>query len=592
MNAATNSSKSYILGKFFSMPTHGASIRAIAVTAELGSILQSLYTLMLQTIVTQIWILIVLILLIISTRRRRATHNLGVANVAIWNSKNSPNSIAWAMLDYFSHLPRYAFVWITLAIFVSSGQVLFSSLVPPYLIVGQAAPVNPETVFVPATPKNNAEALLDSIIGAPAILRAVDSLDTLDPLTGNQISLTDVTGNAVKFILSQIGMINERVPIYHLGYSYSITGVDFGLQLPDASKFALHVSGSCYTEYDYFQASSVENSNITKDSYFIPCVKNDTCSQCRGIAPDGFSNCSVSTADSKAPSLMPFLGLVEPTIDRSTSNISFAFLVSSVGRQSYTESNDPWYETTSQNNTGETFTVLPGRPVLSCWQQDSWSYKDKERSVNHLADLGILSPAIQKIALTYLSVPKILYIVLGLGPSVLKSQVTGTLGTYFDANSSSLAADMERLVFASYIATKNTFFETTGSYHTQYPEIQNGLIANGSILDGAGDFIVLGSAFAALSLKFLITVPMVMATLFTLVQLLLSNKFFHWPWSNLNALNATILYSVIDSQNFGDNDEWKRSSTSPYSEVDRAALVRPKYHREFRSYGWSSVAEQ
>jgi hypothetical protein len=181
----------------------------------------------------------------------------------------------------------------------------------------------------------------------------------------------------------------------------------------------------------------------------------------------------------------------------------------------------------------------------------------------------------------------------GLGPLALKAAAGTSLGAYFDAASSGVGDEMRRLVSAAYIATKNTFAETTVSDHSQYPTVPNTMVnpTNDSMIDGTGDFVVFGAGLAALSLSFLISVPVVLLLLLLIVSFLHTNRFIHWPWEDLNAMNATILYSTIDSNNPRGEDEvaWKRSSSSPYHDLDEQALVRPKYHRTSRSYGWSPV---
>lgn len=198
------------------MPTAHGSVRAIAVTTKAGQRFQSLYTLMLQTIVIQIWVLIVLLLMNMVTRRLKVTHNMGVANVAVWNSKYSPLSIAWSMLSYGTRLPGYALMWTILAVLAFSAQILASSFISPHLIVGQAAPVNPQAVFVLASPNtpNASSALLDALVQAPANLRALDALNTVDPFTGNQVSINDATNNAVHFHKRSIGFTTKNESIY------------------------------------------------------------------------------------------------------------------------------------------------------------------------------------------------------------------------------------------------------------------------------------------------------------------------------------------------------------------------------------------
>lgn len=562
------------------MPTAHGSVRAIAVTARVGQTIQSLYTLMLQTIVIQIWVILVLILMSTATRRLRVTHNMGVANVAVWNSQYSPLSIAWSMLSYGTRIPSYALMWLILAGLAFSGQILVSSFGSPHLIVGQAAPVNPQAVFVaPVSSDSNAAALLDNAVTAPANLRAVNALNAVDPFTGNIVNISDATNNAVHFTSSALGFTAKNESIYRFDYSYNVTGSDFGLQ--QAQSLIHMVQGSCYTEYQWYQGIGANDS----DRYLVPCSP-----QSEGC-PESVKNITVSNDDAKQPIVYVSIINSDTAQSNSSINITFLFAISSVNRLSYTESNDPWFLTQLDPDNSDIYRVSSGRPFLNCWQQDSWSYNGKTKSIYALDQLGALSPGLLNIFQWSLYSPRIITLTTGLGVSALKAGTAESLGIYFVAASSSVKDEMLRLVSAAYIATKNTFAETTVVDSSQYPAVQNEALdpRNNSTIDGTGDFVVFGAGLSALSLSFLVSVPVVLLVLLMIVSFLHTNRFIHWPWGDLNAMNATILYSTIDSNNMRDEDEvaWKRSSSSPYHEVDEQALVRPKYYRRSRSYGWS-----
>jgi hypothetical protein len=583
----------YLLSKPFSMPTVHGSVAAISVTTKAGQTLQSLYTLMLHTILVQVWILIVVFVMTITARRRTLTHNMAIANVAIWNSKSSPGSIAWSMLDYIHHIPHYAVMWAALALIALSSQVLLSTFVAPHLIVGQAAPVNPRAVFIPpiSSGLDEVEVILSNIVTAPADFRAMDSLEALDPLTGGDVNIFNTTNTAVQFNGGQIALMNDSLPVHQFNYSYWVTGVDFGLQ--HAPSLNHTVQGSCYTEYQWFQGST-NATGTPEDIYLIPCSPE------AATCETNYTVVTASTTDSKPPSVSVY-NVSPPDFNNSTysTNYTFAFVISSVNRTSFTESTDPWYLTTpytSANGISEN-RVVDGRPALFCWQQDTWSYKGKTRSSIALDELGALSLGLLNITRTFLNgPPKIVSLATGLGVSALKTTTAGDLGYHFDASTSNVKTDLQRLVYASYIATKNTFGETTVSNHAQYPTIRNGLVyeTNNSLIEGTGDFVVFGAGFSALSLSFLVSVPIILVMVFLIVYLLRTNRWVHWPWGEFNAMNATILYSAIDSKNFrGEEDvAWKRSSTSPYYPTKENALVRPTYHRGDRSYGWTSASSQ
>ncbi len=88
----------------------------------------------------------------------------------------------------------------------------------------------------------------------------------------------------------------------------------------------------------------------------------------------------------------------------------------------------------------------------------------------------------------------------------------------------------------------------------------------------------------------LIAVPTILVGLLVLVFFLGDGGPIPWPWHYVHALKASVLYSTIDTKSFKaelEDAEWKRS-TSPYSQKDKQAHVRPEYDRKSRSYSWSA----
>lgn len=152
-----------------------------------------------------------------------------------------------------------------------------------------------------------------------------------------------------------------------IAYDYTVTGLDFGLQHKDAVHFSVKVKGACTFEYGWFNAT---RSNNVTDFYDIFGV------------PVGVSR----TALGRAPSGIVFL---KSFIAWQESNKSYAIIPETVGRMSYTQGTDPWYTTTALLNEHGFFEVEHRRPVLSCWQQDTWTYR--ERVAKAIDDLGNLS---------------------------------------------------------------------------------------------------------------------------------------------------------------------------------------------------------
>jgi hypothetical protein len=96
-----------------------------------------------------------------------------------------------------------------------------------------------------------------------------------------------------------------------------------------------------------------------------------------------------------------------------------------------------------------------------------------------------------------------------------------------------------------------------------------------------------------LSIAFLVTVPVILVLLMVIVYLFSSNRWHIWPWADLNAMNATILYSTIDSKYFREPDEqtWTRASASPFHVGSEKSHVRPRYDRNSHSYSWITSSE-
>jgi hypothetical protein len=178
-----------------------------------------------------------------------------------------------------------------------------------------------------------------------------------------------------------------------------------------------------------------------------------------------------------------------------------------------------------------------------------------------------------------------------LGTSALKSAAKA-LGRYFDAESSALHSDLERLVLGAYVATKNTLSETT-MFSTQSADIPNAMMGNDSqILPGAGDFVIYDSGVSALSIPLLIAVPLILTVLLGIIFLTTSLLCYAPPLGNVDALKATILYSSLDLED--QKDDWVRKSSTPFwSEVGGGtecnAYVQPIYNRESRTLSWQKT---
>lgn len=351
----------YVFLQRFSMPNKDGPEDAIAVTFETSKILLSFYTIMVGVIMLQLWYLVILVGIGISAKSQRLTRNMGVANVAIWNSQASPLSVIKAMFNYRSHIPLYALAWAFAALLAWAGSFTMSLFVSPKLIIGAAAPANMKSIYAPTVPQNlESSAYLRWLsLQVPSNLRAIEVLGAVNSTTGQA---TNVTSFNVTVEEPKISTNAEGNQTYQVDYSYDLDWVDFGMQHLEGLR--LDVQGSCITEYNWYAGYQVDTSNATYDTYFL--------------YGNQINNITVSQSDGKPP-LVTF---VAPE-NQSGANISFVAIISSVQRRSFTQGTDPWYLTESVTGEphGANNIVQRARPPLSCWQQDMWSRGDKSASI-------------------------------------------------------------------------------------------------------------------------------------------------------------------------------------------------------------------
>ncbi|TWU78497.1 hypothetical protein ED733_008974 [Metarhizium rileyi] len=517
----------YQLWARFSFPASTGPRDAIAIPASIAHQLNSAYTIMLTALMAKVWI-IVIALAIFLVWRAGSKHPEGkkqmtllASMVTLWNKRS--DLIGFIFQAYQNNSGKSASqrsdplreskVWLALVMFLallaSAAEKVLGVLVPPLLILGSAAPVNPDAIYFPPDFKQG-EA--DDVIAArftleaPAALRALSSVDL-----GNQALREKVrVGQAV-----QRGRWKNDELILQVDYGYEVSGAELGLQrYPD---LLLVVNGSCITEYSWHsETDSVKylDSNITTDTYRLPFDPS---------APQ-----TVSVLDGSVPmgSFLfdgPFPGALEK------SNSTWLALVSSVGRGSFTPGTDPWYLTDKDANGSPSrprYIVNPARPVLSCWQDNVWSYKGRSSSIQKLDSEALpgleLSEAMQWALRRYLDAPMIYHVGSRLGASALKS-ATVAFGSFFDAGASSFQKDLERLVMASYIATTNVLTDSTLHPAEKPTSLPNVIRAeNNHIMDGVADFVVWSQDVSALSIVVVAALPILLLAVWLLSIVLLN----------------------------------------------------------------------
>ena len=522
------------------MPRINGTSDAIAVEAKVAHELNSAYTFLLEHIVLLVWSLSIFFGVLLSIKVYKKRHPEHPITKKLWAKKTSPFDILKLTTRSFVKGEYRTFLIVLWAI-LSLGFLVAKYTVPiifaRYIIIDNAAPVNSQAMYYPTykgwggnTAEDDPQKVLDVwAIEVPSALRAVGNVDTLiSTSSGNpQVSLENLAPDPTS------GDPNQRI-----SYSYTVTGLDFGLQhYPD---LILNVEGSCNTDYNWLDASAPisSDSTVVVDTYFVPLNATQVL-----VA-------NVSLDDGFNPSAQFFIGQESAP----ASNWTWSALISSVNRTSYWSANDPWYLTVQvpDSPSPAPFNVKPGRPALSCWQNDVWSYHGHESSVTELTPSSLpglnLSLGMQDIFAHFLGLPKIPVLAQRLGISALKSSSTYQ-GHVFNASSSSLYNDLERLVFASYVATVNTLTETT--LFANSFNIENDLYAisgSNSIPAGVDEFVIWSTDVITLSVKALIIIPVLTVTLWIIAIIVLL-----LPLEEIKELKAAVKATLADGEKAGED---------------------------------------
>lgn len=553
----------YLLWKLFYMPTQYGTRYAIAVSFEDGKKLLSTYTLMVDVIVMQLWTFIVLIA-ISAFMRKPHSPNIGAASAAVWNSQGSPFTVMKLMATYLFCVKNwldwlYILLWMFAAAVLVAATYALSIGVPRFLLLGNGAPVNPNSIYIPRVPKNSTSNLDYEAFALkiPAFLRSAGSVNsaTLQKVTVTSREALAVNGTIIKQVY----------------YAYNITALEFGLQ--HATGLVLSVEGSCITEYGWLKKSGLDSSKTWVDSYNIPC-----------------HNLTLSLFDGLPPIAYFYPGLEQ---ENSTNN-SFVIGVSSAERNSFTQGHDPLYLTHDTNNPklikkDINYTVMTKRPLLSCWENDVWSYHGDKGAASQLpnfTNLNMPDGLARNFYWHFLKIPMILNLGRGLGSRVLQSASTALQQT-FDAGSASMEKDLKQLVAASYIASKNILTDTT-TIDRSLTKLDNAAVDpnTGNLYAGAADFIVTSSDIATISIEVLITIPLILIILLFLIIIITQSCA---SWNRAQALQATVLYSCLDERSVGrTKGTWNRSSYVAYytADAENQATLKPEFEKE-KGFYWA-----
>lgn len=553
VSTAPHLRQSYLLWRRFSLPIDGGTRDAYAVPNYVADQLNSAYTIMVTSMVMNLWcILFALAFFWLLKRHDNKPH---IVSISLWNKRASLTDSFLELIqpstDRKGHWRQW---WIYPAIFVILicwiGQNVLSIIVPPYINIGNAAPVNPAAIYAPSNvDKSHAARAEVFSLDVPAALRAVGSA---------QVASKDVLSKVFTSQTDAAFSSSSSTPTTAISYNYTISGSDLGLQYYPTLE--LSVTGSCRTEYNWLISSEVDESlgggGYTTDTY--------------AIFGNNKTTISLNIFDGPAPVAFFYTNPDDPP-NGPPGNRTWAAFISSVDRLSFTPGTDPFYLTSpldSGNNTDSegladtNHVVRPKRPALSCWQLDEWTYKGAKSTITGLNSTMLpgldLSSGMQIILARYLGNPKVVDIGKQLGLSNLLSSTT-SLGNIFDAGGSGAFSDLQRLVLAAYIGSTNTLTDLTLYPQSSSPPPDEAQAAtedgkpilanlalddNGNRREGVAQFVIYSSEISTLSVKALIIIPAL-----SLVFWLLALGLLTWsPLSKVNALDVTVLHQTLEEK--------------------------------------------
>ncbi|GAW20935.1 hypothetical protein ANO14919_104480 [Xylariales sp. No.14919] len=535
VSTAQQARDNYLLWQRFSFPNDTRAWDAVAVPSWVGDQINTAYSMIITLAFVNFWTIVISIVLYPSLKRfKNDVSKLDPVAVTLWNKRGDLTGSILETISFKKSDWTRLWVLVTLAFSVAAyvAQTVAGIIVPPLVILNHAAPVNPQAIYVPddtlmETQQQTARFSLE----APRFFRALGSAQADEDLR-RQVNVSDA---------QTMGQTSDGQDIVRIDYGYQVTGTDLGLQ--KYFDLTLTVTGSCVTDYSWLLGppTVVRFSNllVAIDGYhpFLDPSKTVTRSLLDGYEPSA-----------------TFLTGSNTTGALTGSNITWAAIVSSVNRTSFSQSSDPWYLTEEHVTAGTetTFRVRPGRPALSCWQDDVWSYRGRNSSVTALTNEALpgldLPEPLWGLIIRYLSTPMIFEVGRHLAKSALASS-TMTLGSIIDAASSSVQRDLERLVIASYVATTNIFTDTTLYPASSKDQLGNMAVDDsGTIPAGAGAFVIFSEEVATLSTVVLIVIPVIWAGTWLVSFVLL-----YWtPLRILTSLDSSALQSELAD---GDGDE-------------------------------------
>ncbi|EJT69956.1 hypothetical protein GGTG_12133 [Gaeumannomyces tritici R3-111a-1] len=556
----------YLLLTPFYMPSDKGEIWAVAFSSNSATLVTAGLSVIFTTIFMCLWNIICTLALLCNkgTGRRRF-----VALVTLWNS-NEPWFAFWQMCAYSVHCcsvkisetsaekfflnrDRWYGIGAAALAFVVYGAALALGIVGPSLLeIGSVAPARPSILFYPAAATNSQENIQRFGLQAPGSMRALGSVEAAEVTVAQRV-VVDAKPDPT--------ITDQDKQMLRMNYGYSLTGVDFGLQ--HAPYLELAVRGSCVTEYGWLARPARNNSQ--EETYTLW---------------GGEMNVTIplGNADIRYAPRVSFIN--RPAAVPDNGNVSFAIVVAAAHRASISEGSDPWYVTERRPDTAPptpmnaSFWMKPGRPVLSCWQQDSWTHGGQTvynpGQLNKLPGLNVPTSLLSVLKSAF-NVPMLVTLGTASGDSALRSRTTSPNGV-IDAKVSSIEGDMRRLIIGSFVASQSVLTDATmyGTGQTYRNALRG---PNGQPADGAGDFVISDPGIQTFHLGGMIALVVLLAFLLLLSSIMVGARHVLGPnynnqsgeehlqessvWDRLRVLSAAQLFRCVYEPNNGILDDWR-----------------------------------
>ncbi|KAG0634492.1 hypothetical protein HOY80DRAFT_928662 [Tuber brumale] len=488
----------------------------IAVTSKEGQVLTALYSILVTLLFIVCWKLISTVVLALSSfdgiSRRDAPSGdtsrykilRGLAIVGFWNSREPLEATCFTggfltlLLQQKQGIPGVrssTLGLLILAILWLLGTYAASIMVAGTLIAGKVAPAHPSGVYIPETAGTaSADIMRLQALRAPAALRSLGSAEAAS------------RDHSMRKRLSLEYHISSGASSKYFTYDYTVTSHDMGLQKWYDLK--QEVKGRCDVDSGWF-------------SKYVPQEDLDV------YRPWGLANKTVNVVHNgerkTAPSAtaIPFPYAQKDFFVNQAVEHRYGIIAHTSHRASHRVGTDPWYETelfTPQENETDAQIieqagnrVKGGRPALSCTQKDIWSYKGTQfKNIYELTDeANIKFPPgwVKQLQFDFMG-PRVIDVINSAGSSSLASSTT-FVGGLFDAQSSSIQNDMDRLFTATWISSAHTFrnmlmvsgeqsFDNAALDKTKQPQ------------DGVDLFVVSTPQVATLRFSVLIAIPVLL----------------------------------------------------------------------------------